>query len=100
MERRTMLKRLVLALTGLVLTCLGLVGLMLPFLPGVFFLALALLCFAGASPTVNRRFTAHPRVKRWRAQWHARARLPQLDRARLTFWLALSIALEPWRRRS
>jgi uncharacterized protein len=93
-----MLRRLFLFVAGLAFLVLGLIGLLMPFLPGLLFLAIAVLCFAGASPAVGRRLRADPRYRRWRARWESRRNLRPADRLRLTFWLGLSVVLSPWRR--
>jgi uncharacterized membrane protein YbaN (DUF454 family) len=93
-----MLKRLLLMCTGLMLLALGLIGLLLPFLPGVLFLILAVACFAAVSTRFSHRLDRNPQVRRWRARWRASAELSPIDRCRFVFWLTLSALLAPWRR--
>ncbi|MGO4174680.1 YbaN family protein [Bosea sp. TAF32] len=55
---------------GWVFTALGIVGLMLPVMPGTVFLILAAWCFSRSSPRFETWLIGHPKlgphVKRWR----------------------------------
>lgn len=56
---------------GWVFTALGIIGLMLPIMPGTVFLILAAWCFSRSSPRFEAWLLGHPRlgphVVRWRA---------------------------------
>ncbi len=96
-----MLRKALALAAGLALTLAGLVGLVIPVLPGLVFLAAAAACFSMAS----RRFRAaleghlarHPRHRRAVERWRRGQRLPIGARLRLGFWLALG-SLLPERR--
>ncbi|WP_187640152.1 YbaN family protein [Bosea sp. F3-2] len=55
---------------GWIFTALGIIGLMLPVMPGTIFLILAAWCFSRSSPRFEAWLLGHPRlgphVKRWR----------------------------------
>ncbi len=63
-------RRPLLFVAGLILTALGVVGLILPLLPGTIFLILAAWCFSQSSPRFEAWLLGHPRlgpqVRRWR----------------------------------
>lgn len=56
--------------SGFALTALGIVGLMLPVMPGTIFLILAAACFARSSPRFENWLLNHPRlgpgIRAWR----------------------------------
>lgn len=83
-----MFKRFAWLTLAVVFTVLGLVGLLVPVLPGVLFLALAALCVSAASDRVHRRLLRHRGYSRWRRHWDASASLPVLQRCKLAFWLS------------
>ncbi|KPF71906.1 hypothetical protein IP69_05145 [Bosea sp. AAP35] len=64
------LRRPLLFAAGWVLTALGIVGLVLPLMPGTVFLILAAWCFAQSSPRFEAWLLGHPRlgpqILRWR----------------------------------
>lgn len=97
-----MLRKLVLLAAGGALTVLGLVGLVLPLMPGLLLLAAAAACFSLASPGfrygLERRLSTHPRGRRALARWRSARHLPLTARMRLAFWLTLQ-TLVPERRR-
>jgi len=92
-----MIRKLLLLLAGLVLAALGLIGLVLPVLPGLLFLAAAAFCLSLASQRLRHRIDGHlerhPRVRRARRRWEAGRSLPVWHRLRLGFWLSLSALL-------
>lgn len=73
---------------GTVLVLLGLVGLLLPLLPGVPLLIAAGVCFAAVSPRIAGRLDRHPVWSGLRGRWHASRGMPPVQRLRLGFWLA------------
>lgn len=94
-----MIRKLLLLVAGLALTVLGLIGLVLPVLPGLLFLAAAAFCLSLASQRLRHRIDGHlerhPRVQRARRRWQAGRSLPVWHRLRLGFWLSLSALLPP-----
>lgn len=96
-----MIRKLLLVLGGLALAVLGVVGLVLPILPGLVFLVGAAACFSLVSRrfrvNVERRLHRHPRYRRALRRWRISSGLPPLRRARLAFWLTLG-SLVPERR--
>ena len=63
-------RRPLLFVAGWILTALGVVGLILPLMPGTIFLILAAWCFSQSSPRFEAWLIGHPRlgpqVRRWR----------------------------------
>ena len=94
-----MIKRMLLFSAGGLLLVAGLIGLVLPVVPGVLFLALAALCFSGASPTVRQRLESHPDWHLWQRRWGRRSGLSILERSKLAFWLTADTLLGARRRR-
>lgn len=96
-----MLRKLLLLTAGVMLALLGVLGLVLPVLPGLVFLAGAALCFS----VVSRRFKAalhgrlrhNPRYRHAMIRWRAAGALRPAQRLRLAFWLAAAM-LVPQRR--
>lgn len=64
------LRRPMLLAAGWILTAIGVVGLVLPLMPGTIFLILAAWCFSQSSPRFEAWLLGHPRlgpqVRRWR----------------------------------
>lgn len=94
-----MLKRVVLMLSGTALVALGLLGLLVPILPGFLFLALAAVCFSAVSPRFQRRLERHPAWRGWRLRWRESRGLPLLKRLQLVFWLTAEAAMNSVARR-
>jgi len=92
-----MIRKLLLLVAGLVLTFLGLIGLVLPVLPGLLLLAAAAFCLSLASRRLRQRvdgyLARHRHFQRARRRWEAGRSLPVLQRLRLGFWLSLSALL-------
>lgn len=72
---------------------LGLVGLIMPFLPGLPFLVLAIVCLSAASTRVAALVDRHPASVAWQARWRRSSSLPVLTRMRLMFWLTADALL-------
>ena len=93
-----LLRRFALIAGGCALTVLGMVGLVIPIIPGVLFLAGAVICFSmvstGFRDSVGIHLFQHPRYRLARRRWNAGAGLPLLERFKLTFWTSLA-ALTP-----
>ena len=97
----TLLRRFALMVGGCALTVLGVIGLVIPVLPGVLFLAGAVVCFSmvsvGFRDNVGIHLFRHPRYRLARRRWNAGAGLPLWERFKLTFWTSLA-ALTPGQR--
>jgi uncharacterized membrane protein YbaN (DUF454 family) len=94
-----MLKRACFFGLGVCLLLLGLVGLVVPILPGVLFLVPAAICFSAISPRLQRRLERHPTWRGWRRHWHSSRGLPLFHRIRLAFWLTAEATLNILTRR-
>ncbi len=94
-----MLKRALYLSVGTGLVFLGLIGLVVPILPGILFLALAALCFAAVSPKLQRRLERHPTWRGWHRRWRSSNGLPLLHRCRLAFWLTAEATVNTIRSR-
>ena len=97
-----MLRKLFLLLAGVVLMLLGLVGLVLPLMPGVLLLVGAAVCFSLVSPrfrgNMESRLSSHPRYRRALRRWRRSQGLAPWPRLQLAFWLTLrSLLPEPRR---
>lgn len=63
------LRRPLLLVAGWVFTALGVIGLVLPLMPGTVFLILAAWCFSQSSPRFETWLLDHPRLGRHVRQW-------------------------------
>ena len=88
-----MLKRTALVLVAITFTLLGLVGLVIPILPGFLFLILAVLCVSALSPRFERKLARHPTWRGWRLRWRQSRGLPMYRRLQLAFWLSAEAAM-------
>ncbi len=88
------MKTLVYAAIGTGALFLGILGLVVPLIPGVLFLLVAAAAFAAISPRVRRRLSTHPRMERYFHHMDAGDRLDIVSRAKLAFWATLD-ALNP-----
>ncbi|MGD8416640.1 MAG: DUF454 family protein [Pseudomonadales bacterium] len=93
-----MIKRVLLFALGSMLVLVGLIGLLVPVLPGVLFLLLAAPCFAALSPRWQGRLARHPIFRGWQLRWRQSRGLPLIARIRLAFWLTAEAALAAVRR--
>jgi len=94
-----MIKRVVLWSIGCALVVLGVIGLVVPILPGVLFLALGAFCFSATSPRFQARLERHPTWRGWRLRWRESRGLPLFRRAQLAFWLSAEAAMNTVRNR-
>ena len=75
-----------LVLVGL-LILLGIVGLILPIIPGVLFLFLAALLLAKVSSRFDALLHRNENMRTWRRRWDTSNALPLLQRVKLSFLL-------------
>jgi uncharacterized membrane protein YbaN (DUF454 family) len=75
-----------LVLVGL-LTLLGIVGLILPIIPGILFLFLAALLLAKVSSRFDALLHKNENMRTWRRRWDTSNALPLLQRVKLSFLL-------------
>jgi uncharacterized membrane protein YbaN (DUF454 family) len=94
-----MFRRAALFSLGSALTALGLIGLLVPILPGVLFLVLAGVCFSAMSPRFQDRLERHPAWRGWRLRWRESRGLPLLRRVQLAFWLTAEATMNAIRNR-
>ena len=94
-----MIKRAILMCLGALLVVLGLIGLVIPILPGVLFLILAAVCFSATSPKFQARLERHPAWRGWRLRWRESRGLPLIRRMQLAFWLTAEAASNAIRNR-
>ncbi len=88
-----MLKRAFLLSLAVCLLLLGVVGLVVPILPGMLFLALAAISFSAVSPRFQRTLERHPTWRGWQRRWRSGRGLPLFHRIRLAFWLTAEATL-------
>lgn len=82
-----MLKGLCLVLVGF-FVLLGVIGLVLPIIPGILFLFLAALLLAKVSSRFNRILNRNKDMRYWRRRWDTSSSLPLIQRVKLSFWVA------------
>jgi len=94
-----MLKRTALILAAITFTLLGLIGLLIPILPGFLFLIVAAVCVSALSPRFERRLARHPAWRGWRLRWRETRGLPLHRRVQLAFWLSAEAVTQSFGRR-
>jgi uncharacterized membrane protein YbaN (DUF454 family) len=94
-----MIKQLLLYALATALLALGLLGLLVPVLPGVLFLLLAGLCVSLASPRAHQHLSRHAAYRKLRNRWDAGAGLSAFDRIRLAFWSTIQAGVDAIGRR-
>ena len=67
---------------------LGLVGLILPIIPGILFLFLAALLLAKVSSRFDAMLNRNKDMRYWRRRWTTSNSLPLAQRLKLSFWVA------------
>lgn len=85
--------RLVWLAAGIALTGIGIVGLVLPVMPGTIFLILAAACFARGSPRLERWLLHHPRLGPSVLAWRQDGAIPRKGKVAAFAGMALSIVL-------
>ena len=81
---------------GLVLVAIGFVGMVVPLLPTVDFLILALPCFARSSPRLELWLLRHPRFGPPLVAWRERGAVPRGAKIASCTGMALGFALFCW----
>ena len=81
-----MLKRLLLYVLAAGLLVLGLVGLVIPVIPGILFLLLAAVCLSSASPRLAEKFQRNRHWRRYQRHWRHSEGMSLFQRVRLAFW--------------
>lgn len=94
-----MIKRALLIFLGSGFVVLGLIGLVIPILPGVLFLAMAAVCFTATSARFQARLKRHPTWRGWQLRWRESRGLPLLRRFQLLFWLTAEATTNALRNR-
>ncbi len=93
-----MLKRFILYILAAGFLVLGLVGLVIPIIPGVLFLLLAALCASSASPLIAEKFQRNRHWRRYQRHWQHSEGMTVFQRSRLAFWLTARALVEGARR--
>ena len=91
-----MFKRACYRILGTAFLILGLIGLLVPILPGFLFLILALLCLTAPMEGSAAR-PPYPSGHGWRSSWRESRSLPLYRRAQLAFWLAAAAMVDALR---
>ena len=87
------IKRTLITVAALGALFIGLLGLVIPIIPGVLFLLVAAILFAGVSRRFRARLHASPRARPYLVRWEATAGLPVPTRVRAaTLLLYASVA--------
>ena len=82
-----MLKSMLLSVAALALLVFGLIGLVIPVIPGVALLIAAAFCASAASPALRNRLQRNPTMRRTHRRWQASQGLGVVERLKLAFWL-------------
>ena len=96
MQMEFKLKSVLIVCTAVVCLFIGLVGIVVPILPGIPFLLLSLVCVASLIPPLRHQLHRQPRVRRFMGRVDAAHNLSLPARIRLLFWASLE-AINPRR---
>jgi len=89
-----MLKRTLYTAAAVIALLIGVLGLMVPIIPGIVFVGLAIVLFANASKRFRRRLHASPRTGPYLMRWENSAALPITDRIGLACLLLYAAATD------
>ncbi len=78
---------------GFLFVGIGAVGAVLPLLPTVPFLLLALFCFARGNPVWEQRLLAHPKYGPMLLDWHMRRAIPRKAKVAALVTMAISVVV-------
>ena len=82
-----LLKRTLLTVAAVGALFIGLLGLLIPIIPGVLFLALAAILFAGVSSRFRAQLHRSSRTRPYLLRWEATSRMSLLTRAKAALLL-------------
>jgi uncharacterized membrane protein YbaN (DUF454 family) len=91
--RIPMLRKALYTVVAAVCLVLAAIGMLIPVVPGILFLVLALGAASMVSPRIARAIDRNPLAREWRNRWRLGAGLPWHARARLMFWLTADAVL-------
>ena len=77
---------------------LGLIGLIIPIIPGVVFLFIAAGLLAQLSPTVRHNLDRHPRMSRFFRRLDSSSAMGLYDQCKMTFFASLEAITRPTKR--
>lgn len=81
---------------GLLLVGLGVIGLILPMMPGVVFFIAAAFCFARGNPAWERRLLAHPQIGQHLLAWRERGAISARGKRAALAMMAMAAVLTWW----
>jgi uncharacterized membrane protein YbaN (DUF454 family) len=87
--RRGRIGRMAWLMLGLLLVCIGVVGIFVPLLPTTDFLILALPCFARSSPRLEAWLLNHPRFGAPLRAWREQRAIPRRGKFAACFGIAM-----------
>ena len=93
-----MVKKSLLTLGACIALAIGLLGLLIPIIPGLLFLLLAAALLCGASDRLRRRCETHPRLRPYLLRFYATESLGPLERLRAAALLLFAAATDSLRR--
>lgn len=79
-------KGMCLILVG-ILAVIGVIGLVLPIIPGILFLFLAAILLAKISSRFDSLLNKNKDMRYWRRRWNTTNALPLIQRIKLSFWV-------------
>lgn len=78
----SLIKRTLITIAAIGALFIGLLGLIIPIIPGILFLLVAAILFASVSRRIRARLHASPRAQPYLLRWEATQGLPVLTRTR------------------
>lgn len=89
-----MLKRTLYTTAAVIALAIGILGLIVPIIPGILFVGLAVVLLANASRRFRERLHSSPRTRPYLSRWENSAALPLTDRIRLAGLLLYAAATD------